>query len=356
VNCQNDTVFFDIENIGAAMLQPQPYSIFEDNIAMRTGTIQLGAGQSTTITEVAVPGKTYRIEVNQLAGFPRLLGDPIYSAAIEGCSRLPDNSFNIGFITQFSNGHASPFIAVDCQQNVASYDPNDKSAQPLGYGTAHYINKNIAIDYKIRFQNTGTDTAFNIAVLDEISPYLDLATLQMGASSHVYNWEIVDGNKLKVSFPNIMLVDSNMNESLSHGFFRYRIEQIPNNPIGTVINNQAGIYFDYNPVVLTNTTFHTVGENFVISTVSVDKIYEEGLKVTAFPNPFSDYTTIKVTGREYEELQLSIFDISGRAVVQKQTDNNNEIQLGRGRLQPGIYIYRLRGDGQLLNVGKVVVK
>lgn len=355
VSCQNDSTFFYIENIGAAMLQFQPFSIIEDNIAMRTGTIQLGAGQSTTIAQAAAVGKTYRIEVQQLAGFPALLGDSSFSAAIEGCKPLPNGSFNTGFITQFSNGHSSPFVAVDCQQNIAAYDPNDKAAQPEGYGLAHYIEKTTALDYKVRFQNTGTDTAFNIVIVDTLSSYLDIASLRMGASSHDYDWLIEDGNVLKVSFLNIMLVDSNANEPLSHGFFRYRIEQKPNNAIGSVINNQAAIYFDYNAPIFTNTTFHTIGENFVTTTVSIDEIYEEQVKVTAFPNPFTESTTIKVEGKEYSKLQLSVFDITGRAAVPAQTSFNNQIQLDRGNLAAGMYIYQLQGDGKLINTGKIIV-
>ncbi|BDS13654.1 leucine-rich repeat domain-containing protein [Aureispira anguillae] len=356
VDCQNDTVWFRIENQGAAMAQGQPYTIFEDNIAMRVGTVQLGAGQATTITQAAVAGRTYRIEVNQLAGYPAALGDAVFSRVIEGCNPFADGSFNTGFVTQFSNGHSAPFLAIDCQQNRASYDPNDKSAQPEGYGIAHYIEQNTAIDYKIRFQNTGTDTAFNIVILDTLSNLLEVTSLQMGASSHAYHWTLDSGNVLKVSFPNVLLVDSNTNEPLSHGFFRYRIDQKSNNAIGAVIENQAAIYFDYNPPIFTNTTFHTIGENFVISTVSIDRIYEEAIKVTVFPNPFEQSTTLKIEGKEYQELELMVFDVTGRQVAVHRNWYNNQIQLSRGSLQAGVYIYQLRGDSVLLNTGKIIVK
>lgn len=354
-NCQSTQVNFVVENRGAAMFLPQPYTIFEDNIAMRVGTVNLGTGQSTTLTQSAAAGKTYRIEVDQAPGFPALFGNLIYSSTIEGCNPLPDGSFNTGFVTQFSNGHSAPFLAIDCQQNIASYDPNDKAAQPAGYGAPHYIAQNIDIDYKIRFQNTGTDTAFNIVILDTLSSHLNLTSLQMGASSHAYTWNVT-GNVLKVSFPNIMLVDSNANEPLSNGFFRYRIQQKANNPIGTRIENQAAIYFDYNPPIFTNTTFHTVGENFVPVELSVEEVYVDELSVTAFPNPFNHTTTIKVEGKSYDELELSVFDVSGRVVANKTAKTNNQIEFSKGNLEVGVYIYQLRGDGALLNTGKVIVQ
>lgn len=352
-DCQNGMVVFTVENIGSAMLQPQAYTIFEDNIAMRTGTVQLGAGQSTTIPQTAAVGSAYRIEVLQAPGFLSIMGNLVFSRAIEGCNPFPDGSFNTGYITQFSNGHSAPFMAIDCQENIASYDPNDKSAQPLGYGAQHLLEQNIAIDYKIRFQNTGTDTAFNIVILDTLSPYLDVSTLKMGASSHSYDWEILSGNVLKVSFPNIMLVDSNANEPLSHGFFRYRIEQQVNNPFGTVINNSASIYFDYNPPIITNTTWHTIGENFV--TVDVEKVHQDDAEVRVYPNPFTVSTTIEVMGGQYDELELEVFDLTGR-FVKRVKSANNKLELNRTELNTGMYIYRLNSKDVRINTGKLIVK
>jgi len=151
-------------------------------------------------------------------------------------------------------------------------------------------------------------------------------------------------------------VDSNANEPLSHGFFRYRINQENNNPLGSLIENQAAIYFDYNPPIFTNTTFHTVGENFVPLVLTIEDIYEESIEVTAFPNPFDYSTTIKVEGKEYGALELLVFDVSGRMMTKKQSTSSNQIQLSRGNLQAGVYFYQLKGDGKLLNTGKLLVQ
>lgn len=67
-------------------------------------------------------------------------------------------------------------------------------------------------------------------------------------------------------------------------------------------------------------------------------------------------TTIKVAGKEYNELQLAVFDVSGRLMTQQQVPSNNQIQLSRGNLQAGVYFYQLKGDGQLLNTGKIIVQ
>ena len=353
--CNNDTVFFEIENKGAAMSQATNYFVFEDNIMMRQGTVQLGAAGILSVQQAASVGKTYRISVKQETGFPLFLGDSLTTAAIEGCNPFPNGTFNIGFINQFSNGNSAPFIAVDCQSNVNAYDPNDKAAQPVGYGAPHYIEKNTALDYKIRFQNTGTDTAFNITILDTLSPYLDISTLQMGASSHSYTWSIQGGNTLRVTFANIMLPDSNVNEPLSNGFFRYRIEQQANNPLGTVINNQAAIYFDYNPPIFTNTTFHTIGENFIPIQLVNTQVLEHKIDIKIYPNPFTYSTTLEIQGQSYEQLEVVIYDATGR-IMQVITGQGEQLQIERGNLTTGFYFYELKGNGQRIATGKVVVQ
>jgi hypothetical protein len=357
VTCQNDTIFFFLENTGGNMSQTQRYEIFEDNIAMRTGVVQLNNGQTRIITQAASIGHTYRIEVEQAPNYPVILGDPTFSLAIEGCRPRPNGSFNTGFITQFSNGLSQPSQAIDCQQNIAAYDPNDKTAQPKGYDSQHYIDTATSIDFKIRFQNTGTDTAFTITILDTLSRFVDPASIQMGASSHTYNWQLLNGNVLQVNFPNILLVDSNANEPLSHGFFRYRIEQQPNNALGSVIYNQAAIYFDYNPPIFTNTTFHTIGEDFVTKIyLSVEEVLGEELEVLVYPNPFEVSTTIAVEGAEFDELEVQVFDLLGRQVAYKRTFSTSQIELTKGNLQTGMYVYRLIGDDKLISTGKVKVK
>ena len=53
---------------------------------------------------------------------------------------------------QFTSNNSSD---IHCAENIGSYDPNDKSASPTGFGVDHIIRENTDIEYKIRFQNTG---------------------------------------------------------------------------------------------------------------------------------------------------------------------------------------------------------
>lgn len=353
--CIGDSLYFSIQNTGAAMGNFQKYYVVEDNIMMRVDSVQLGSGQTQDIVIMASPGRTYRIIAEQESGYPPILGDATTTTTIEACLLRPDGSFNTGYVTQFSNGNSAPFISVDCQQTVASYDPNDKIGYPTGFGVGHIIEQNIALDYRVRFQNTGTDTAFNIIVIDSISTHLDLNSLQMGASSHAYTWAL-NGRQLTMQFDNILLVDSNANEPLSHGFIRYRINQNLNNAIGTTINNQAAIYFDFNPPIFTNITEHTIGQNVAILDVSVHVTLDEDLSVKIYPNPFEEMTTIEVSGKEFQKLELLVFDALGRLADTVSSKDENRIQLLRGKMRQGVYFYQLKGNNELISTGKIVVQ
>jgi uncharacterized repeat protein (TIGR01451 family) len=74
----------------------------------------------------------------------------------------------------------------------------------------HYTPTGKALNYVIRFQNTGTDVAYKVVVVDTLSEHLDISTLQIGAASHPYKMTVSGKGKpiLTFTFDNIMLPDS----------------------------------------------------------------------------------------------------------------------------------------------------
>lgn len=355
-SCTNDSVTFRIQNVGTDMFTSHNYSIIEEHVMIHATPFTLQGGTDQLVSIPAAPGATYRIEAEQASGFPPLLGDSIAVSNNVGCNAPPLINFP-GIINQFYNGNSSPFISIDCQANRGAYDPNDKQAQPLGYGTAHYIENNIPLNYHIRFQNTGTDTAFTVVVIDTIDAALDPASIRMGTSSHPYTWELREHGILVVTFDNILLPDSNVNQLASNGFFKFEIEQQANNPVGTIINNRAGIYFDFNPPVITNQVFHTIGSNFIAMVLTgIENVLEDDISIRVFPNPFESFTTIVVDGQVFEELELEVLTTTGQLIETVRVKNSNQLRLDRAQLTQGIYFYRLKGDNGLLNTGKLVVR
>ncbi len=356
--CLSNKIAFTIRNTAASMSQVTNYFVFEDNIMMRQGTVQLGGGTGQIINQPILAGKTYRIAVEQENGFPDYLGDTITTTALEGCKALPDGSFSTGFVTQFPNGDGAPFRSTDCQQNRVGSAASYKTAQPSGYDPAyHYIEQNTALHYHIRFQNVGSDTASLVIVLDTLSSFLDVSSLEMGASSHPYTWSIVRGNVLRVVFSGVAIPDSSENEPLSHGFFRYRIQQHTDNPVGSVVYNTAAVYVNHRSPVFTNTTFHTIEEDFLHIQVVDPEILSERLQLVVQPNPFQRQTTFSIRNHLYQHLRVQLYTITGIPVGEAEGQGNElQLDVSKFQLSAGVYIYRLEGDGEHLATGKVVVR
>lgn len=276
VTCAPDSLTFIIKNIGAGdMSGPLDYLVIEDNLISRQGFFQLDS-QDSMLIKVPANGSTYRINAGQAQGyFP-----PGYNPtlAYEGCGVNANGTFSMGFVNMYPENDILPTEAVECLVVVGSYDPNDKQAAPEGYGTRHYIEVGDDLDYRIRFQNTGTDTAFTVVIRDTISEHLDMASILPGASSHSYDLDVINGNELKFTFNNILLVDSFTNEPASHGYVKFKISQQDSLPLGTLIYNDAAIYFDYNEPIITNRTYHEIGEDYIpTDPTAIDvKLFLEG--------------------------------------------------------------------------------
>ncbi|WP_020535938.1 T9SS type A sorting domain-containing protein [Lewinella cohaerens] len=346
--CESDSVRFEIKNEGVGnMAAPLNYIIVVDEVIMLQGDFQLDSGETQEVAILA-NGETYRIESEQSPGHPESIE---ISFTLDGC---PD--FGVaGFVNWFELNDFYSFQDIDCQQNIGAYDPNDKIAYPRGYGNTHQIKPGTELEYLIRFQNTGTDTAFRIVVRDELSADLDVSSLRMGVASHAYEWEIVNSNTLKVIFDDIMLPDSNINEVASHGFFKFSISPKEATELGTVIENKAGIYFDFNEPIVTNTVFHTIDSNFVlIELISFDQEVDTQMPIQVFPNPIKTSANFVLTEQKYASLNLDVYDSSGR-LIQQFAGSGGSLTMPVNGLRKGIYVYRLYGDHSLLGTGKLIV-
>ncbi len=141
---------------------------------------------------------------------------------------------------------------------VCAYDPNDKSVTPKGVGPLGYISQNQELEYLIRFQNTGNDTAITVMIRDQLDNDLDWSTLQPISNSHSVQVSITQSGEVVFKFENIMLPDSGVDFLGSKGFVKFSIQPKPGLLPNTPIYNNANIYFDNNPAVVTNTILNTI--------------------------------------------------------------------------------------------------
>lgn len=341
--CDGDSVRFSITNVGSGdMTQLLEFVVVEDVVMRQEGTFQLGMGQTRHISHPAT-GSTWRLETQEEPFHP---WGGVQAKALEGCGGLN----NPGLVNLFPLSTPDPFVALDCVENIGAYDPNDKQGIPLGVGSQRFIKANTDIEYLIRFQNTGTDTAFTVVILDTLSHNLDVASVRVQVASHPMNFALLEGGILRFTFDNILLPDSTVNFDASNGFVKFRVAQKPDHVDGTTIENSAAIYFDFNEPVITNTTLHTIGQNFI--SVSTDNPTNNGLLRT-YPNP--GYETVMFELKEWVEAgRFELYNNTGQLTASAHFAGD-QFKFERRNLTAGVYHFQITSNSRLVATGKIIL-
>jgi hypothetical protein len=227
---------------------------------------------------------------------------------------------------------------------------------------------NTRLEYLIRFQNTGTDTAITVFILDTLSEFLDPASLELGATSHpcvVTMQTSAEGKTaLRWQFDQIYLPDSNVNLLGSNGFVQFRISPKQSLPLGTQVYNDAAIYFDFNPPIITNKTLTTF-DLFQYTDSSTIGVVQEVPLVTAlhhingnsqrpilmlYPNPVLQN---EITANFSIKASLKLYNAQGQEVFEQgNIEGQQKLSLN---LKSGIYLARIQTiDGNYTQ--KIIVK
>ncbi len=348
--CLVDEVIFTIKNTGDGdMSDDSPYRFYEDNVLLSTGSIRLNSGTQEEFNYTA-NGKTFRMDVEQSVGNP-LMNHP--QAIVELCG---DENGTMGLMNSVGHDDRVPFIDVDCGVIIASYDPNDKLAVPSGVGTDNSVLPSEPIEYTIRFQNTGTDTAFTVVIVDTLTKYLDVATVKSGVSSHDYEFKVY-GNVLVWTFNNILLPDSTTNEPGSNGFVKFKIAQAADNGNSTIISNEAAIYFDFNEAIITEPVELTINEKADFLGVSVHEVDGNIHPVHISPNPAITELQFDLSKIEQvNQVQIEIYDLLGKKVKQINQVQQLQTNVSVTDLSNGVYVYRIISQQNLLSSGKIFIE
>ncbi|MEX1191564.1 MAG: T9SS type A sorting domain-containing protein [Brumimicrobium sp.] len=257
--CQGDSVHFSITNTGdlgnGDMDCFSPVLLYVNDTLVDIDSIQL-QGQETIYFSYPANGETWILAAEQHPLHP---GNSHPNAHVELCGSdstqwIPD------LINNQPHDDADPVVDIYCGVVTGSYDPNDKRGFPLGVTNQNNIQPNQQLQYVVRFQNTGTDTAFTVVIRDTLDTDLNIFTVTPGVSSHNYTFRKYGPRVLEWTFDDIMLPDSTTDEPGSNGFITFTVDQVPDLPNGTIINNQADIYFDFNAPIITNETDHLIND------------------------------------------------------------------------------------------------
>lgn len=213
-----------------------------------------------------------------------------------------------------------------CGIVLNSYDPNDKQVN-----APERLNPDVKekLTYRIQFQNDGNYYAVNVKITDMIDEQLNLSTLRVVESSHGVQTAINNQTRqVDFNFNNIFLGASTDNLELSRGYVVYEIEENSNLSVGSEIDNTANIYFDFNPAIVTNTTYN-------INAYPLNIKQNEMEDYAVFPNPARE--TISVQGEGIVGIQ--IFDLSGKLVIENRSDAANSISVRD--LTTGLYTIKI---------------
>jgi uncharacterized repeat protein (TIGR01451 family) len=336
--CANDSIYFTITNTGELgggdMECYSPMWITVDGVVTYTDSIMITGGQTITL---AYPGDgaTWILNAEQHPLHP---GNSHPNAHVEACGDT--TNWNPDDVNDFPQDDADPVVDIYCGVVTGSYDPNDKTGYPIGQTNQKYIQPNQQLQYVIRFQNTGTDTAFTVVIRDTLDTDLNIFTVTSGVSSHQYDFRMYGPRVLEWTFNNILLPDSTTNSDGSNGFVTFHVEQVPNLIPGTEITNDADIYFDFNDPITTNTTMHRIYEGFV-NVLNIEDLTQEGKSLLIYPNPTSNIITIQ--GKEDMHQIFKIFDQMGREVYKGKL-NGITTDVYLTNLSKGIYTLKIDGN------------
>lgn len=334
--CQNGQTKFTLHNKGAAMATTSQYQIFIDSALVYQAPFQLAANSAMT---VSIPG-------NAPSGFVRLVvpqstNHPLstFASAEANCSTGQSSN------GMFPPPDESPLVDIECVMVTNSLDPNDKQVFPTGWGTGGNVEPGTEFKYTVRFQNTGSDTAFKVVLIDTLDADLDIASLQIGNASHNYSFKVSGKGRpvLTWTFNNILLPDSNTNEEKSHGFVSYSVRPKAGLTLGTRLENFADIYFDFNDPIRTNTTVNTLWQptytpgvlDTVFVTESKKPMAERDLSI--YPNP----TKGKMELNSPKAGWLTLYSTKGDVVLKTRIEAGGNI-FNFTQIPKGLYLAKFQ--------------
>ena len=162
---------------------------------------------------------------------------------------------------------------------------------------------------------------------------------------NLYEYQAGGNTILKFDFPNIYLPDSS-HHGYCTGYVSFDINTVSAMPYGSQILNDAGIYFDGNPVVMTNNIKTRVGF------CSVSANVEERSTITArvYPNPANDVITIETSQATAHHYDLT--NTVGQTVLSGELQQQIG-QVNIKSLPAGVY-YITISNGETKHIEKLV--
>jgi len=223
--------------------------------------------------------------------------------------------------------------SVRYQTFASGTDGNVKSATPedrILPGTEEIV-------YTIHFRNNEGYKTARFSITDTIDVNLPLQYLETVSWSHDYRLRVVDGRVAVFTMDPGVLYPYEQSDTLSRGWFSYKVKVRKGLAVGTKIENTALIAFDSYGRRRTNTTVHTY---FDPTVGLVQPEYFSGLRF--YPNPAAGSLHVQSLLGRAQTFTLS--GIDGRNWLTIRLEGGAQQDLEIGHLPAGVYV--LRGEGE----------
>ena len=263
---------------------------------------------------------------------------------------------NLGDLLTDSVSISAPANDIDLTNNsnsnsqivVNSYDPNDKMESRGKNIPFSSFAQDDYFFYTIRFQNNGTADAIDVRIEDVLDSQIDEATVRMVSSSHNYTLKKVN-NQLVWEFKNIHLPPSSVNQNGSMGYLQFKVQLIPGFQAGTIIPNNASIFFDSNPAIVTN-TFSTK------FTIPLNVTDFDPNSLILYPNPANNTVQIGLVNTNEQIIEVVFYDILGKAIKTVSSIATESLAVDISDLAKGVYLVEIALDNNLKLTKKLVIQ
>jgi hypothetical protein len=346
------TITNDGEPGNGDMEGPSEYRIYANDTLIYTNTFQLNGGESMEICW-ATEGRAIRLEADQRPGHP---GNSHPQHTVEDCGDYTGSS--LGYIVSTPLDDYNFYEDMWCSEVQTSgsktLDACSMAVSPKGIGYDHYVARETRLNYTIYFQNTSDSEVTELAIRDSLPEELNFADIEFTGSSHPCDIHLSKDGIITWSFSGISLLPAGSDEEASKGFVSFNISQNQGVEYGTIIENSATAFFNKQLVVTSNETDVTVWKLPLIITNKPET--GTGLaEVNVFPNPASSQAEFVLPDGSESAYTFVMYDKHGRMVRSLDNIQSRQFNVGLEDLSSGTYIYEIRGEGNIIGKGKLII-
>ncbi len=231
---------------------------------------------------------------------------------------------------------------------VNSFDPNDKMESRGKTIPFNQFTQDDYFIYTIRFQNLGTADAIDVRIEDVLNAKIDETSVLMVSSSHNYTLKRIN-NLLVWDFKNIYLSPAILNDAGSKGYVQFMVKLKPGFQAGDIIPNNASIYFDSNPAIVTA----TFNSKF---TVPLGITTFDDNSLVLYPNPANNLVQIDLINTNEQVKSIVIYDMLGKEVKTIAVTTTSSLSVDVSDVSKGMYLVEITSESNLKVTKKLMVQ